>query len=331
MFSFRPVNAVIAGHVAALTYLHPIVISPSGRPAPHNHCGKRGSLIGVSLGGWYPNPAAAGAAGAAATAGAAAGAAQGSAAASDPASQATPLFEVGPAPPCHQPMCYSCQSNTAGVPSVTYTSTRAGTHMVCMNPDIIDTARGVAHITAAEASETGKDPANSQWVFSGDVRFDAPEGQMRANTATVQIVNQRIASITAQGSPALFQRLPNPPLGAAEDSAPTPKSNLSSLTVHGHAQSITYDAAHNQVQFSGNSWFTDGCNDITSDVVTYNMMTQTVQAGAAPGSHARVRGTVRNTRPGSSTGCSAATGSTPTAGAAQPRDGTMAPDAARTP
>src|SRR6185437_5652353 len=110
-------------------------------------------------------------------------------------------------------------------------------------------------------------------------------------------------------------RLPNTPLGAAEKPAAAPapsktpasKSSFSSLTVHGHARSITYDATRDQVQFAGDSWFTDGCNDITSDLVTYNMMTQTVQAGAAPGSQARVRGTVRSTRAGSGSGCSAGT------------------------
>jgi lipopolysaccharide export system protein LptA len=154
------------------------------------------------------------------------------------------------------------------------------------------------------------DVGNSQWVLTGHVRADMEDGQLRCDTATIRIVDNRIASINAHGGPALFQRPatnpPVPPSGARPPhAAAAPKSDMANVTVRGHAQAILYDAVHGQVQFSGDSWFTDGCNEITSELMTYNMTTQIVQAGTAPGSNARVHGTIRNTHPG--TPCSAAT------------------------
>jgi len=201
------------------------------------------------------------------------------------------LFEVTPAPACANPMCYSADS-LAG----------SRTHMIMINPDIVDTTHGVAHITADRAEESGPDIGDSDWVLTGHVRADMSDGQLRADRATIHMTDKRIASITAHGAPALFQRpaaAPAPtPAGAAH-----PASGMSNLSVHGHASVITYDAVHGQVQFTGDSWFTDGCNDIDSQMLTYDLSQQIVQAREAPGASGRVHGTIRNTRPGSTTTC----------------------------
>jgi hypothetical protein len=145
------------------------------------------------------------------------------------------------------------------------------------------------------------------------VRADLPEGQLRADTATMQIIHSRIAAIIARGGPALFQRpapSPAPPAaaeartpghaasGAGTVSGDSPKAALETLSVRGHADTIDYNALQNLVRFDGNSWFSDGCNEINSQLVIYNIGTQTVQAGNAAGSHERVHGTVSNTQPG---------------------------------
>ncbi len=225
-------------------------------------------------------------------------------AATSPPPAGNALFAVTPAPACADPLCYWANSNQPGVPSL-----RASrTSMVMINPDIVDTTRGISHITADRADESGANIGNSQWVLTGHVRADMADGQLRCDTATIRIVDNRIATITARGGPALFQRPgtnpPARPAGSARASGTAAqKTDMANVTVRGHAQSILYDALHKQVQFSGDSSFTDGCNEITSQLVTYNMTSQIVQAGAAPGSNARVHGTIRNTHPG--TACSA--------------------------
>ena len=213
---------------------------------------------------------------------------------------------MAPATPCPEQLCFSASSNQPGVPS--FTASR--THMVMINPDIVDTARGVAHITTDRAEENGADFGNSHIELTGDVHADLSEGQLSAATATVQVVDKRIESITAQGSPARFLRRGEPPTPVVSKTsggqAASPAAALSTMAVYGHADSITYDLKADSVQLNGNSWLTDGCNEFTSQRITYNMMSQTVQAGPAPGSRGRVYGTIRNTHAG--TGCAAPAG-----------------------
>ncbi|HWG76898.1 MAG TPA: LptA/OstA family protein [Steroidobacteraceae bacterium] len=239
------------------------------------------------------------------------------AAASQLSSAATPLFSIAPAPPCHEPLCFWANSPAPGASLIL-----SRTHMLMINPEIVDTTRGIAHITADRGEENGPEVGNSRWVFTGHIRADMSGGELRADTATVRIVDGRIVSIDAQGSPALFQRQAGAANAAASTGATAAapassaggnagqgtggaKAGFADVSVRGHADSITYDAMHDQVQFSGNSWFTDGCNELTSQLVTYDMQTQTVQAGAKPGGNARVQGVIRNTRPGSTSSCNA--------------------------
>ncbi len=208
------------------------------------------------------------------------------------------LFAVTPAPPCAEPICFNADSLE-----------RTPTHMVMINPDIVDTTRGISHVTADRAEENGAVIGDSDWVLTGHVRADMSDGQLRADRATIHMANKRIASITADGAPAQFQR-PAGESPTAAGAAPEASggaragSNLGNVNVRGHANEIIYDTVNDKVQFTGDSWFTDGCNDINSQLVTYDIARQTVQASQAPGSSGRVHGTIRSTRPGSSTGCS---------------------------
>jgi lipopolysaccharide export system protein LptA len=104
------------------------------------------------------------------------------------------------------------------------------------------------------------------------------QGQLQASAATVQFTDKHIASIAADGSPAQFQRQ----VVRTGQAAPT--------DVTGHAQRITYDVARDEVQLTGNSWLTDGCNDISTQQITYDIASQRVEAAAAPGQDGRVHG-----------------------------------------
>jgi lipopolysaccharide export system protein LptA len=48
------------------------------------------------------------------------------------------------------------------------------------------------------------------------------------------------------------------------------------------------------VQLQGDSWLTDGCNEINSDHILYDIASQRVQADVAPGDSGRVHGTIRS-------------------------------------
>jgi lipopolysaccharide transport protein LptA len=184
-------------------------------------------------------------------------------------------------------------------------------HLVLINIDAVgNTANGPAHLTADRAEATGADFGNSHWVFTGHVHIDMKEGRLQAATATVQLLDRHIASIMAGGMPAQFERTPQSAAAAAGTAA--------GLTVHGHADTITYNVGKNEVQLNGDSWLTDGCNDFTSQRITYNLAAQSVLANAEPGSNALVHGIIRNTHPGGTCTAAAVSGAQPRTGATQP-------------
>jgi lipopolysaccharide transport protein LptA len=171
--------------------------------------------------------------------------------------------------PCNEPLCYTATRLEA---------TR--NHIALTDIEIVDTTRGTTQIKADHAEATGLDLGNSRWVLTGHVQVYMPQGQLQASAATIQFTDKRIASIAADGSPAQFERQ------VLRSGQATPTN------VTGHAQQITYDVARNQVALNGDSWLTDGCNDISTQQITYDIASQRVEASAAPGANGRVHGTI---------------------------------------
>jgi len=169
------------------------------------------------------------------------------------------------APVCHEPLCYTASRLDA-----------QRNRLILYDIDIVDTTRGVSRILADRAEATGLDIGSSDWVLTGHVRVFMPEGQLQADRATVQFADKRIDSMTAEGSPAQFQH-------RLEDGQ----------TAHGHANAITFNMQHNELQLNGDGWLSDGCNEITSSHIAYEIDTQRVRADSAPGDSARVHGTIR--------------------------------------
>jgi lipopolysaccharide transport protein LptA len=178
--------------------------------------------------------------------------------------------------PCNEPLCYTASRLEA-----------ERNRIVLYDIDIVDTTRGVSRIKAGRAEATGLDLGSSQWVLTGNVQVFLPEGQLHADKATVQFASKRIGSMTAEGAPAQFEhKLDN------------------GQTAHGHARVITFDMEHNDLQLNGDGWLSDGCNEISSSHIAYDLATQRVRADSAPGDNAQVRGTIRT---GAANQCASAT------------------------
>jgi lipopolysaccharide transport protein LptA len=170
--------------------------------------------------------------------------------------------------PCNEPpMCYTASRLQAD-----------RNHITLYDIDIVDWTRGVSRIRAQRADATGQELSDSDIVLTGEVRVSMPEGELRADKATVRIAHNRITSMRAEGSPATFEH-------ALGDSA---------QIAHGHASAISYDLERDEVQLQGDSWLTDGCNEINSDHILYDIASQRVQADVAPGESGRVHGTIRS-------------------------------------
>lgn len=169
-------------------------------------------------------------------------------------------------------------------------------HVVLHDADIFDNTRQL-HVKADLAEGNGIDAQDNHWVLTGHVQVTNPQGQLQADRATVQVSRSQISSMSAQGSPALFQGTV-----AAAGSGGT------AAPVHGHAQQIDYDLGQSLLDLNGNSYLSDGCNDITSPHIRYNIAGQSVQADGTSDDNGRVHGTIRSRAPGQ---CNAAAAAKP--------------------
>ena len=177
--------------------------------------------------------------------------------------------------------------------------------MVLHDINIIDTTRGITRIKADLAEANGPDLGNSDWVLTGHVQVFMPQGNLSADKATVQFVNKRIASMSAQGAPAEFEHHVD---GTAQGLAPGDGANRGHgqvETARGRARQIDYDMEHDLLTLKGDSWLTDGCNEINSQSIVYDIANQSVRAEAVPGDAAQVYGTL-HARSGTQCGSAAA-------------------------
>ena len=187
---------------------------------------------------------------------------------------------------CKEPLCYTASKLEAD-----------RNRMVLYDINIVDTTRGITHIKADLAEATGADLGNSDWVLTGHVQASLPQGTLRADRATVQFVNKRIASMSAQGAPAEFER-------SVDHSADTPlagdgasRSHGQADSAHGHARDIEYDLEHDLLTLKGDSWLTDGCNQINSQSIVYDIANQKVRAETVPGDEHQVQGVLSRSGP----------------------------------
>jgi lipopolysaccharide transport protein LptA len=184
---------------------------------------------------------------------------------------------------CKEPLCYTASRLEA-----------ERNRMVLYDINIVDTTRGITHIKADVAEATGEDLGNSDWVLTGHVQASLPQGKLSADRATVQFVNKRITSMSAQGAPAEFERSVDrsPDNLAPGDGAKGSHGQTDSA--RGRAREIDYDLEHDLLTLKGDGWLTDGCNEINSQSIVYDITNQKVRAEAVPGDDTQVHGTLHS-------------------------------------
>jgi len=182
---------------------------------------------------------------------------------------------------CTEPLCYTASRLEA-----------ERNRMVLHDISIVDTTRGITRIKADLAEANGQDLGNSEWVLTGHVQVWMPQGKLSADRATVQFLNKRIASMSAQGAPAEFERTID---AAAPSAGPGDAGNRGRGAIdsaRGHAREIDYDMERELLKLTGDSWLSDGCNEINSQSIVYDIVNQKVRADAAPGGDTQVHGTL---------------------------------------
>jgi lipopolysaccharide transport protein LptA len=122
--------------------------------------------------------------------------------------------------------------------------------------------QGVLEVTAQQASATGLEFDNSEWLLQGDVKITVPGGKLQSNEARVMFKNNAIASASIKGTPAQFEQ----------------QLKENNQVARGRAGAIDYDVQAATVRLTGDAWLTDGQNEIRGRTLVYDIGRQRVQA-----------------------------------------------------
>jgi lipopolysaccharide export system protein LptA len=141
--------------------------------------------------------------------------------------------------------------------------------------DVVIT-QGAVQVRANEATATGLNFEDSEWVFRGNVRITVEGGSLQSEEARVNFVNNAIAKAIITGSPASFEQ-------KLEDSAEIAR---------GRAGTIQYDVTGATVRLQRDAYLTDGRNDISGETLVYSIRDQRVLANAEEQGDERVHITI---------------------------------------
>jgi len=185
---------------------------------------------------------------------------------------------------CHEEVCL----NGSAVESTP-------THLTWHDITIVYATRStVVKGDLGEGDVTSADSRDSHWTLTGRVQIWMPQGHLSADRATMKITNDRITTLTAQGSPAQFERFADGTLPAGLSGS----GQAALQRANGHAGEIIYDVEHNQLELNGDAHVIAGCYEFSSEHIVYDLANQKVQADPRDNSH--VIGTIK-------TGCSPGT------------------------
>jgi lipopolysaccharide transport protein LptA len=135
-------------------------------------------------------------------------------------------------------------------------------------------SQGGLAVEADEATATGLDFKESQWVFRGNVRITVPDGFLTSDEAHVAFADNAIASAAASGSPAAFEQ------------------KRDNGIARGHAGRIDYDFGVGTVRLADDAWLSDGGTEITGQTLVYNFKDQRIRANPEEQGGQRVRITI---------------------------------------
>ena len=156
---------------------------------------------------------------------------------------------------CNQPIRFKSEGNL----DVDFRSGKTIMHNVSISQCDVS-------ITAARAEATGLDFKDSHWLFSGDVHINAEQqGSMHSDRAEVEFHDNLIAKATIKGNPAQFEQ----------------KHTDSGQMARGRAGQIVYEVSTGTVRFAEDAWLTNGQNEISGPMCTYNIRLQKVQCQQA--------------------------------------------------
>ena len=117
----------------------------------------------------------------------------------------------------------------------------------------------------ADLAQTDKLDFNSGiWLFSGNISVEADMTSLHCDEATLQFKDHELITAVLRGGPARFeQRVPE-----------------SKQINSGEGREIQYDMVGGTLQLSGDARFSDGVNEISGDLIAYDLTLRRLTAGS---------------------------------------------------
>ena len=118
----------------------------------------------------------------------------------------------------------------------------------------------------ADLAETDKlDFTDGVWIFSGNVIVESETANLFCQRARLTFKNHQLITAELSGTPARFEQI----LEAAEEAS------------SGEANSIVYRLAAGTLELTEDARFSDGANEISGELITYDLIARRLRAGSA--------------------------------------------------
>ena len=133
--------------------------------------------------------------------------------------------------------------------------------------------QGGVRIEADEGRATRMELEDATWRFSGNVAIDIGNGRIECDAAELFFDEFRLKVAVVTGSPATYE-MQRP---GSED------------MTEAQAGLLKYDVDAGVIEFSGNATITEGGNQISSNMLVYNIAEQRINADSSGEEDGRVR------------------------------------------
>ena len=133
--------------------------------------------------------------------------------------------------------------------------------------------QGRVSIQADEGRATRMELEDSIWHFEGNVVIDVGDGQIECDSAELYFDEFSLQNALVAGSPAIYN-LQRPD---------------SDEITHAEAERLNYDVSGGVIEFSGEATITDGGNQISTNLLVYNIAEQRINADSSGEEDGRVR------------------------------------------
>jgi lipopolysaccharide transport protein LptA len=133
--------------------------------------------------------------------------------------------------------------------------------------------QGSVSIQADEGRATRMELEDSTWQFAGNVVIDIGAGRIECDSADLYFDDFRLRTAIVTGSPAIYNL----------------KRQGSEGITHGEAGRLEYDVDAGVIEFSDQATITEGGNQISSNMLVYNIAEQRIKADSSGVEDGRVR------------------------------------------